>query len=141
MNQIHSGSAEQELPAGNARLYSGSGTGMSEIWISVCNEGDLVIGSGVCALLEADGMAEQVALFRETCDGPVYAIANYDPLGDANVLSRGIIGSLGNRIVVASPLYKQHFCLESGQCLEDSNVSVKAWPARVEGGVVQLRIA
>src|SRR5690606_33685728 len=113
-------------PSGNARIFPGGRTTMSEEWISVCNEDDLVIGSGVCALLEADGKSEQVALFRETRDGPVYAISNYDPLGDANVLSRGIIGSLGNRLVVASPLYKQHFCLESGQCLEDENVSVKA---------------
>jgi nitrite reductase (NADH) small subunit len=114
---------------------------MKEIWTSVCNEDDLVIGSGVCALLEVGGKAEQVALFRETRDGPVYAISNYDPLGDANVLSRGIIGSIGTRIVVASPLYKQHFCLESGQCIEDDKVSVKAWSVRIDAGKVQLRTA
>lgn len=114
---------------------------MSEVWISVCNEDDLVIGSGVCALLENGGSAEQVALFRETRDGPVYAISNYDPIGDANVMSRGIIGSIGTKIVVASPLYKQHFCLESGQCIEDDSVSVKAWTARIDAGKVQLRTA
>jgi nitrite reductase (NADH) small subunit len=139
MNQAYSGSA-QPLPSGNARIFPGGNTTMSEVWISVCHENDLVIGAGVCALLEADGQSEQVALFRETRDGPVYAISNHDPIGDANVLSRGIIGSLGNRIVVASPLYKQHFCLVSGQCLEDEGASVKAWPARVEGGLVQLRV-
>ena len=117
------------------------GAMMKEVWIDVCNEDDLVIGSGVCALLEDGGKSEQVALFRETRDGPVYAISNYDPIGDANVLSRGIIGSIGNRIVVASPLYKQHFCLETGQCLEDETVSVKAWVARVRDGKVQLRTA
>jgi nitrite reductase (NADH) small subunit len=114
---------------------------MKEVWISVCDEADLVVGSGVCALLESGGKAEQVALFRETRDGPVYAISNYDPIGDANVLSRGIIGSIGTRIVVASPLYKQHFCLESGQCIEDDTVSVKAWSARIDAGKVQLRTA
>lgn len=114
---------------------------MSEVWISVCNEDDLVVGSGVCALLEAGGTSEQIALFRETRDGPVYAISNYDPCGGANVLSRGIIGSIGTRLVVASPLYKQHFCLESGQCIEDESVSVKAWSVRIDGGAVQLRVA
>jgi nitrite reductase (NADH) small subunit len=114
---------------------------MKEVWTSVCNEADLVVGSGVCALLESGGRAEQVALFRETRDGPVYAIGNYDPIGDANVLSRGIIGSIGARIVVASPLYKQHYCLESGQCLEDQAVRVKAWPARIDAGKVLLRTA
>ncbi len=113
----------------------------NEVWISVCNEDDLVIGSGVCALLEHAGTAEQVALFRETREGPVYAISNYDPIGDANVMSRGIIGSIGTKIVVASPLYKQHFCLDSGQCIEDAAVSVKAWSARINAGKVQLRTA
>lgn len=113
---------------------------MNKAWISVCNEDDLVIGSGVCALLEAAGKDEQVALFRETRDGPVYAISNYDPIGEAFVMSRGIIGSLGDKIVVASPLYKQHFCLVSGQCLEDATVSIKAWPTRIHAGKVQLRI-
>jgi nitrite reductase (NADH) small subunit len=114
---------------------------MKEVWTSVCNEADLVVGSGVCALLESGGTAVQVALFRETRDGPVYAISNYDPIGEANVLSRGIIGSIGTRLVVASPLYKQHFCLESGQCLEEQAVSVKAWSARIDDGKVQLRTA
>jgi nitrite reductase (NADH) small subunit len=113
---------------------------IGEAWANVCNEADLVLGSGVCALLDHNGEQQQVALFRETRDGPVYAISNYDPIGDANVLSRGIIGSIGTRIVVASPLYKQHFCLESGQCLEDPSISVKAWSVRIDGGKVQLRI-
>ncbi|MES3008245.1 MAG: nitrite reductase small subunit NirD [Pseudomonadota bacterium] len=113
---------------------------MSEIWINLCKEDDLVPGSGVCALLEQAGGAEQVALFQESPQGPVYALSNYDPLGDAYVLSRGIIGSVGERLVVASPLYKQHFCLQSGQCLEDDTVSVKAWPARIASGTVQIQL-
>lgn len=113
---------------------------MSEIWINLCKEDDLVPGSGVCALLEQADGAEQVALFRETPQGSVYALSNYDPLGDAYVLSRGIIGSVGERLVVASPLYKQHFCLQSGQCLEDDTVSVKAWPARIASGIVQIQL-
>jgi nitrite reductase (NADH) small subunit len=111
---------------------------MSSLWITLCQESDLVVGSGVCALLEHGGKSVQVALFRETVTGPVYAIGNYDPLGDANVLSRGIIGSLGDKLVVASPLYKQHFCLEDGQCLEDAAVRVPAWKTRVVDGQVQI---
>ena len=117
------------------------GAMMKEMWITVCEEKDLVVGSGVCALLDDGASPEQVALFRATREGPVYAIGNYDPFGEAYVLSRGIIGSLGKRMVVASPLYKQHFCLESGQCLEDESVSVKAWAVRIDGGKVQLRTA
>jgi nitrite reductase (NADH) small subunit len=114
---------------------------MSKVWVTLCQETDLVVGSGVCALLETAGQAQQVAIFREVVDGPVYVISNYDPLGGANVLSRGIIGSLGEKLVVASPLYKQHFSLEDGQCLEDPSVRVPAWPARVIEGQVQIQVA
>jgi nitrite reductase (NADH) small subunit len=114
---------------------------MSKVWVTLCQESDLVVGSGVCALLENAGQTQQVAIFREVADGPVYVISNYDPLGDANVLSRGIIGSIGEKLVVASPLYKQHFCLEDGQCLEDPGVRIPAWPARVVQGQVQIQVA
>lgn len=114
---------------------------MSSVWVTLCQESDLVVGSGVCALLESMGRTEQVALFRESVDGPVYVISNYDPLGDAYVLSRGIIGSIGDKLVVASPLYKQHFCLEDGQCIEDPAVRIPAWPARIVDGQVQIQLA
>lgn len=104
-------------------------------WINICDETDLVAGTGLCALLGDD----QVAVFKTRKDKAVYAIGNYDPIGKANVLSRGIVGSLGEELVVASPLYKQHFNLATGQCLEDSEVSVKSYPARIEGGKIQLK--
>ena len=113
---------------------------MKEVWISVCSEDDLVNGSGVCALLVDAGREQQVALFRTSPDAPVFALSNFDPFGHAHVLSRGIIGSLGESLVVASPLYKQHFCLASGQCLEDEVVKVPTWPARIYAGEVQLRV-
>ena len=57
----------------------------------------------------------------------VFAVSNFDPFGKANVLSRGIIGSIGEQLVVASPLYKQHFDLQTGACLEDDSVSLKTF--------------
>jgi nitrite reductase (NADH) small subunit len=107
---------------------------MSE-WINVCKEDEVVAGTGVCALVEG----EQVAIFKTRKDQSIYAIANYDPIGKANVLSRGIVGSIGDAVVIASPLYKQHYNLVSGQCLEDREVSVKTYPARVEAGVIELK--
>lgn len=112
---------------------------MSDEWISVCDEDDLVAGSGVCVLLDAAGAKAQVALFRESDDGPVFAISNYDPLGGAYVMSRGIIGSIGELLVVASPLYKQHFCLHTGLCVEDDSVRLPTWPVRINDGKVQLK--
>ena len=63
-------------------------------------------------------------------------IDNYDPIGGANVLSRGIVGDINGELVVASPLYKQHFSLLSGRCLEDDSVQVSVYQARLEGDAV-----
>lgn len=103
-------------------------------WITVCDESDLIAGTGLCALLGE----EQVAIFKTRKDKKIFAVSNYDPIGKANVLSRGITGSLGEAVVVASPLYKQHFNLATGECLEDSEQSIKTYSVRIESGKVQL---
>ena len=54
----------------------------------------------------------------------------------ASDVGRGMVGSLGERIVVASPLYKQHFDLQTGECLEAPEHSVACYPAKIEGGQV-----
>jgi len=106
-------------------------------WISVCGLEDIVPNTGVCALLEG----EQVAVFHVN-DGcaRVFAIGNYDPNSDAAVLSRGLIGSLGGRIVVASPIYKHHFDLLTGECIEAPEHSVSAFATRVEQGRVWVSV-
>ena len=102
-------------------------------WISVCALDEIVPNTGVCALLNDT----QIAVFHVEDGGPrVFAIENYDPNSHAAVLSRGLVGSLGERIVVASPIYKQHFDLQTGECLESPEHSVATYPARVEGGKV-----
>lgn len=105
-------------------------------WVDVCALEDIVPDTGVCALLGR----RQVAVFRLGGSDEVFAIDNYDPNSGANVLSRGIIGDLGGQRVVASPVYKQHFCLATGVCLEDATASVRAYPARVMDGRVQIGI-
>lgn len=95
--------------------------------IAVCRLGDIVPNTGVCALVNG----RQVAVFRLD-DNSVYAIDNYDPFSRANVLSRGIVGDLKGEVVVASPVYKQHFSLKSGQCLEDPGVRVPVYAVRLE---------
>jgi nitrite reductase (NADH) small subunit len=56
------------------------------------------------------------------------------------VLSRGLVGSLGERIVVASPIYKHHFDLRSGECLEAPENSVSAYPVRLDDGTVLVAV-
>lgn len=103
--------------------------------MEVCQLDDLVAGSGVCALLP-DG--RQVALFYLEDESRLFAIGNHDPIGKANVLSRGIVGDVRGEPVVASPLYKQHFSLLDGRCLEDETVGVPVYPVRLEGQRVLL---
>ena len=107
---------------------------MSGNWVVVCQDEDLTAGTGVCALV-AD---EQVAVFKVRPSGEVFAISNYDPIGKANVLSRGITGSIGDALVVASPLYKQHFNLQTGECLEDAEQSVKTYNVRINNGQIEV---
>ncbi|MEW7851095.1 nitrite reductase small subunit NirD [Massilia aurea] len=102
-------------------------------WTAICKLDEIVPDTGVCALLNG----RQVAVFRVGDVNPrVFAIDNYDPNSQAAVLSRGLVGSIGERIVVASPIYKQHFDLASGECLEAPAQSVASYPARIEGGTV-----
>jgi nitrite reductase (NADH) small subunit len=96
-------------------------------WLDLCSINDLVANSGVCALLKE----EQIALFYLPSEQRVYAVSQHDPFGKANVMSRGIIGSKENKLFVASPLYKQHFLLEDGRCLEDETVSLPVWKTKI----------
>jgi assimilatory nitrate reductase catalytic subunit len=100
--------------------------------VRVCRLEDIVPDSGVCALVGG----EQVAVFR--VGDEVHAVGNGDPFSRASVLSRGIVGDLGGELVVASPVYKQHFSLLTGRCLEDGAVRIPVYAARVEEGAVMV---
>jgi nitrite reductase (NADH) small subunit len=102
-------------------------------WNAICPLDRIVPDTGVCALLNG----RQVAVFRVGADAPrLFAIDNYDPNSSAAVLSRGLVGSIGERVVVASPIYKQHFDLRTGECIEAPHNSVASYPVRVENGQV-----
>ena len=105
-------------------------------WTAVCALDDILPDTGVCARVQG----RHVAVFR-LADGALHAIDNVDPKSGASVLSRGLVGSLGEQIVVASPLYKQHYDLNTGACLEQPELSVRAHTARVEDGRVLVRLA
>ncbi len=107
-------------------------------WLDICPLTSIVPNASRCALIGD----EQVAIFRVIKDGreELFAIDNHDPFSKANVLSRGIIGNISEDIVVASPIYKQHFCLKTGQCLEENDTRLKTWQVRVEQDTVQLAV-
>ena len=98
--------------------------------MKVCRLDDILPDAGACALVGG----EQVAVFR--VGEKVFAIGNRDPFSGANVLSRGIVGDLNGELVVASPVYKQHFSLLDGRCIEDASVSVPVYRALLDGADV-----
>lgn len=106
-------------------------------WDAVCTVDDLVPESGIAVWTE-DG---PVAVFYLPHRLPaLFAISHHDPISGANVLARGITGDLKGELVVASPLYKQHFSLRTGRCLEDESVQVKRYPVLLDGGRVRLEV-
>ena len=104
-------------------------------WAAVCRLNEIVPNTGVCALVDG----RQIAIFRLD-DDSVYAIENHDPFSHANVLARGIVGDLKGELVVASPVYKHHFSLATGQCQEDPGVRVSVFPACLQGDMVCVEV-
>lgn len=104
-------------------------------WTAVCAVNDILPDTGVCALVEGC----HVAIFRVGADR-FFAIDNVDPKSGASVLSRGLVGNLGEHIVVASPLYKQHIDLQTGECIESADWSVRAHHVEVRDGQVWVAL-
>ena len=108
---------------------------MNELdWVDVCALDDVTPNTGVGALIEH----QQIAIFRVGAEKRVYALSNQDPFSQAFVMSRGIIGDLQGERVVASPIYKQHFSLATGRCLEDKDQKLLVFPSKIENGRVWI---
>jgi nitrite reductase (NADH) small subunit len=102
----------------------------------VCDAERLTPNRGVAALFGE----QQVAIFRVGDVDEVFAIDNQCPFSGAAVMSRGIIGSHGDAITVASPIYKQRFDLRTGACLDDPNVRLTTFAARIVDGRVEVDV-
>jgi len=108
-------------------------------WQWVCDRQDLIANSGVVVWFDG----AQVALFYlpEAGEGGVlHAIDNHDPQSGANVIGRGIVGYLQGELVVAAPLYKQHYCFSDGRCLESPQEKLRVWPVRLAGDGVEIGV-
>ena len=92
----------------------------------ICNLEDILIGTGVCALVGE----EEVAVFKTSAG--VFAVSNMDPFTQAQVISRGLIGETEGRYYVASPLHKQRFDLQTGVCFEDDLVALKVFEVQLD---------
>ena len=103
-------------------------------WIDVCALHDITPNTGVGALVGG----QSVALFRVGTEKRVYALSNKDPFSQANVMSRGIICDLQGERVIASPIYKQHFSLATGRCLEDKDQKLLVFPTKIQDDRVMV---
>ena len=102
---------------------------MKNEWVDICSTADLVDYSGISAMING----QQIAIFYvPNAEPTVYALDNFCPSALANVLARGIIGDVNGELVVASPIYKEHFSLTTGQCIEKP-LSVRVWPVSIQG--------
>ncbi|GHB21693.1 nitrite reductase small subunit NirD [Salinicola rhizosphaerae] len=106
--------------------------------IRLCTRQDLVPNSGVVAWHEGSQIAVFAIPAGASTDLELYAVDNHDPFSGANVIGRGIVGELGGELVVASPIYKQHFRLRDGQCVEDESRRLRCWPLAFDGDDVVL---
>lgn len=105
--------------------------------VGICRVDEILVDTGVGALVDG----EPVAVFRLAAVEPggseeLYAVAGTDPFTQVAVLSRGLIGSADGDPYVASPLYKQRFSLQTGQCLDDESVRLKTYKTSVVDGLV-----
>jgi len=105
-------------------------------WRDVCAIDDVVPGTGVAALIDGN----QIAIVR-TRDGKVAALSNFDPFSNAFVIARGIVGDRAGVPKIASPIYKQNFSLETGECLDDPSVRLAVYPLRIVSGRIQISVA
>lgn len=104
-------------------------------WSGVCDFDRLEPLWGEAALI--DGV--QIALVLLP-DGSLYAVSNQDPATGSFVMSRGIVGSRGARPTLASPLHKQIYDLETGECFTSSDYALRTFPVRVDRGIVQVQV-
>ncbi|MFF0989038.1 nitrite reductase small subunit NirD [Kocuria nitroreducens] len=97
----------------------------------------------VCALTDLEPLwgeaarvaGHQVALYRVDTT-TVLAADHRDPRTGACVMARGILGSRGSAVTVASPLHKEVYDLATGLCLTGDGPALPVHPAEVRDGRV-----
>jgi nitrite reductase (NADH) small subunit len=110
-------------------------TATAAMWMDVCALDDLEAFWGEAALVAG----HQVAIVRLP-DDRVFAVGNLDPIAGAHVMSRGIVGSRGDRPTIASPLHKEVYDLESGERLGADGPGLGSYPVRLVDGRLEVLV-
>ena len=104
-------------------------------WHPVCALADLEPEWGEAALIDG----QQIALYR-LWDDSVRAVSNQDPTTGSFVMARGIVGTRSGRPTIASPLHKQVYDLESGECLSHPGSAISVFDTRITDGVIEIQL-
>ena len=104
-------------------------------WIRICSLDELEPLWGEAALIGD----EQLAILLLP-NGGLYAVDNRDPATGSFVMSRGIVGSRGDRFTIASPLHKQVYDLVTGQGLSHPELCLPVHRARVLHSAVEISL-
>lgn len=107
----------------------------TERWYPVCLLTDLESEWGEAALIDG----AQVAVFR-LWDDQVRVTSHLDPRTGAAVMARGIVGTRGGVPTIASPLHKEAYSLETGECFSNPELRLEILPSRVIEGLVQVAV-
>lgn len=110
-------------------------TGPATAWHDVCALTDLEPLWGEAARVAG----RQVALYRVDAT-TVLAADHRDPRTGACVMARGILGSRGAAVTVASPLHKEVYDLGSGRCLSGDGPELPVHPVLVRDGRVLVAL-
>jgi nitrite reductase (NADH) small subunit len=121
-------------PAPTVPIGADGAAGSAIEWVDICAVDDLDVDRGVGALVAG----QPVALFRCSPWDELFAVSNIDPYSSASVLSRGIVGSIGHRHIVVSPVFKNRFDLHTGSSVDDPTVTIATYPIRAMRGRVQV---
>lgn len=128
--------AEDRIDAANAAA-----------WTRVCPVDQIGHDRGVAALVAG----QPVAIFRlspvdvddESAGDEWRAVSHIDPATGAPVIARGLVGSVGEGLIVvptvASPLHKHRYNLRSGYCLDDETLRLETYDVEIVDDWVMCR--
>lgn len=116
----------------------------SNYWQRICSVDRVTPDRGVAALVyAATGQPFMVAIFRLSSVGRDHpeqwlAVDHLDPIANAPVMARGLVGSCGEVPTVASPINKRRYDLRTGETIEGDGPSLRSWRVRVIDAQVEV---
>ena len=111
----------------------------SKDWVDVCPVERVAYDRGIAALV--DGIAVAVFRLAGSRGGADlwFAVDHIEPVTAAPVMARGLVGSAGTVPTVASPLYKERYSLETGECLDNPALRLRTWLIGTAAAMVRIR--